>query len=531
MDIKDNESIGLKAIIIKYLLHWKLFVGVFILTFIPAILYLVLYPRTYEMYSSIQIQEDKEMSGGSFGLGEASGLMKSMGLGSMSVGAVSIEDEMVTLSSMAILKKVVSDLGLQAEYRQPYSFHKLYENIPFVLKADKETDERLQEEVEFKVSVNKGKVRVKTKARSTGKSKFEFASLPATITLPQGVFTLDYTNGKENLPYNKVNITYRPALWVAEELADEVYIEDFSKTSSVIELSYQDHELKRGVNLLNSLIDNYNKTSLSYKKSEGIKMVDFLDLRIDSITGALLDIEKDIAVYKTAHKLTDIEHDVLLYTEQMKELQIRLIELEAQSHVIKMMDDFVKDPANKYNLVPSLITQESEKGPISTYNEVLVERARVIQNSNISNPLVATLTEQADQLRSSVFLSISNAQAGVQLAIANIKQKEKEIYAKMGSFPEQEKSYRDLVRQQEIYQGIYLILLQKREETALNAGVDRDKAKVVDPPFVRSTPVGPRKLFALIGMMIFTILIPVIYLFCKEQYQSLKQSYKDAKTK
>ena len=44
----NDEVIGLKGIIVRYLRHWKLFLIVFILSFIPAILYLVFYPRTYK---------------------------------------------------------------------------------------------------------------------------------------------------------------------------------------------------------------------------------------------------------------------------------------------------------------------------------------------------------------------------------------------------------------------------------------------------------------------------------------------------
>ena len=66
MEIKDNEVIGLKSIIVGYLLQWKLFLAVFIFSIIPAVLYLVFYPRTYEIKASIQIQEDKDLGGWKF---------------------------------------------------------------------------------------------------------------------------------------------------------------------------------------------------------------------------------------------------------------------------------------------------------------------------------------------------------------------------------------------------------------------------------------------------------------------------------
>ena len=241
----------------------------------------------------------------------------------------------------------------------------------------------------------------------------------------------------------------------------------------------------------------------------------FLDGRIENIIAELAAVENQIEEYKSKNQLMDIEHDVQFYVEQMKELQTKLIELEAQSNVINMMDEFVKDPANKYNLVPVLLTaQEGEKGSALT------------SYSSINNPLVGTLTEQADKLRGSVIETIGNAQKGMQRSIKDVKAKEQEIYSKMNNYPVAERQFVELKRRQEIIQGVYLILLQKREETALILGQTRDKARVIDPAYVKSKPVGPRKLFALIGMLVLTLVIPISYLFVRRQSSLLIQEYK-----
>jgi uncharacterized protein involved in exopolysaccharide biosynthesis len=114
------------------------------------------------------------------------------------------------------------------------------------------------------------------------------------------------------------------------------------------------------------------------------------------------------------------------------------------------------------------------------------------------------------------------------LAIDDVKAKEKVLFDKMGGFPDQEREYVELRRQQEILQGVYLILLQKREETALNNGVNKEKARVVDTAFVKKKPVAPRKLFAAIGMMVFTLLAPAGYLFAKRQWLDLITEYKNS---
>ena len=529
MEVKDNETIGLKSIIVRYLLHWRLFVGVFVFSIIPAVLYLVLYPRTYEIMARIQIQEDKDLGGGGFGLGEAAGLMKSFGLGGVSGGAVNIEDELMILTSNKLLAQMALDLGVNVEYSKPFSFgYRLYEESPFVMSADSSTNASLTEDVEFAVSLSNGKVEVKAESNTMDKKRFNFTSLPAEIDLPQGKFTLAFAKGKENITSIKINIIYHPASWVAEDMVEEFLIEENSKSSNVIELACTDYERQRGVDMLNTLLMLYNKQADAYKKNEARKTLSFYDGRIHDVIAELAEVENQIKKYKSEAQLMDGEHDVQFYVDQMRELQLKLIELEAQVNVIGMMDDFVKDPANKYNLVPMLLSaQDGEKGsPLATYNEILLERARVIQNSSIKNPLVSTLSKQADELRSSVFRTIGNAQKGLQLSIADLKKKQDFIYGKMNSFPETERNFVELKRQQEIIQGVYLILLQKREETALILGQVNQKARVLDSAYVKSKPVGPRKLYAALGMLVLTLVIPIVYLFVKEQYYSLKNEFK-----
>lgn len=531
METKDNENLGLKSIIVKYLLHWRLFVAVFIVSIIPAVLYLVLYPRTYEMMARIQVQPEDEM-GGSFGLGEAAGLMKSFGLGGGAVQGINIDDELAVLTSSDLVSRAVLNLGLNVTYSRPFSFFKMYNSSPLRLEVDSVTNKLLDETVVFVVSVSKGQTKVKAESESRDAESFTFSQLPAVIRFGGGIYVLSVVDPNAVAADIKMNIEVQPASWAAEELIDDkLLIEEVSKNAYVIELSYQDHEKGRGKDLLNTLIAEYNKSAYQIRKVRGDGTIRFLDDRIKSVMTELSDIELKIEGYKTKNKLTLLESDVLFYTEQMKELQVKILEIEMQSYVVSMMNDFVRDPANKYKIVPqALSAMEGEKGgsALSMYNETLIERDRIISNSSVDNPLVATLNAQIDKLRDGVYQSIANAQKSFRMAIDDLKGKEQLLLDKMGNVPAQEREYVDYKRQQEIYQGVYLILLQKREDTAMKIGDLKDKGRVVDAAFVKSRPVGPRKLYAVIGMLIFTLVVSVGYIFGKEQITSLYHAFKGA---
>ena len=221
-------------------------------------------------------------------------------------------------------------------------------------------------------------------------------------------------------------------------------------------------------------------------------------------------------------------------TNKLSSEQVKIIELEAQVHLVDLLNNYIKDPQNKYNLVPAAMlvssSGENTSNPIMAYNEALLERSKILQSTKGNNPLIEQINKQVDQLRESVFLSIENIKKSLNLTINDLKGKEKLIFDKMGTVPTLERNYVDLKRQQEINQALYLILLQKKEDYILAAGDSKDKARIIEQPYVKQKAVAPRKLYALIGMFIFTLVIPAIYLFCREQLSSLLNEYKNVKS-
>lgn len=531
----DNETLGLKSIIVGYIHQWKVFVIVGFLSLIPAILYLVLVPKTYEIFARIQLQED-DSSGGGFGLGEAAGLMKSFGLGGGSASTISIDDEMTILTSNALLRQVIHSMNIQVEYMKPGAFrYQMYNDSPLLLTFDETTNARLTDQMTFETAVDKsGKVKVKVKLKeSSRKYNFEFASLPATLELPNGQFLLSHnTNATDEIkaPF-KMKIIVKPLSWVAEDLSEMISVEDVSSASNILELTYQDYEKGRGVDLLNTLVAEYNEQYESIQKKNVEKSMGFIEGRIENVKNELAQAEAHIEAFKEAHGMTELEVDLEFYASQMQELQKNIIEIEAQKQVVAMMREYIKDPANKYNLVPMLLSAtEGEKGgPIATYNLAALERGTLLKTSKPESPLIRQKDQQLDQLREGVYQTINNADKAYELTLADLKGKERQLFAKMGQVPLMEREYINHRRNQEIFQGVYLILLQKREDAALRIGEMKDHAFLIDSPIVKQKKVAPRKLYAGLFMIFFTMIIPVIWIESRKLIKELIAEFRRTK--
>ena len=530
MDKQNKENIGLKPIIVDYLRHWKLILGTGIFSLIVAVLYLVIYPTTYETMARIQIQEDNDlMSTGSMGLGEAAGLMKSFGLGGMAKASVNIDDEIVTFYSNSLMSEAITRLGLYVVYMKPYDFwFKMYGEEPIQVSCDPATLTNLHESVQFHVTAeNNGKIKIKLKTKNETQ-QFQYDSFPAVIDVKQGRFVFTKKPDVSESAF-KLKIKVFPPSWVAEILADDINIEDYSRNSSMIEFTYHDHQIQRAKDIMNTLIALYNEDAYSYKKNLGDASLSFLEERIESVTTDLQDVEFKIEAYKKTNQITDVLFDIQYYAEYMRDLRGKIIEVEMQTKILELMNEFVKDPKNRYELIPSLYTSNSESAetsPISMYNVVLMDRERALKTASEDNPYVVNLTNQADLLRGSVFQMIDNSHQAMVLAKKDLEDDERQLLKRMGDVPEQTRIYGDYTRQQEILQGIFLILIQKREEIALSIGQNTDKAKIIDAAFVMKKPVAPRKLYAAIGIILFTLVISVSWLFFKYTYLSFKEEFK-----
>ncbi len=525
----DKETISLKTIFVRYLRQWKLFLIVFILSFIPAILYLTIFPTTYQFVASILLQDEKESGVGGIGMGGAAGLMKSFGIGGSS-GMVNVEDEMEILTSNRLMRMVILEAGLNVSYSKPYSLYKMYKEAPLKLSVDAETMAGLQDEFRFNVAVTQGKIQVNAKTQLSGRNdNFTFSSLPATIQIEAVKFTLDFDNNGASMSPFKLNIRCSPAGWVAENICKNVEVEEISSVSNVLTINYSDHSRQRGLDLLQSLIRIYNGDIESLKRDEDRKTITFVDNRIAQILKELDEVETEIEAYKTKNDMTLLETDVTLYTETYKELIASIVQAENMMIQIDLLENFVRDPENRFKAIPPIFSvDEGEKGVIPAFNKALIERDRLLNNSNERNMIFQRANSQVELLREGIYTMIKNARISSKRALDDLKLKEKQLIAKMKSIPEKEREYVNLVRNQEIAQGIYILLLQKKEETLHSLGKQTDRARVIDPPYILKKPLGPRRLYAAISILILTLVFPVAYLFTKDLIISIKQEFRNS---
>lgn len=514
---KQSEFLTLMKI---YLKNWKLFVLSFIVCVGLAGAYMLIKNPEFKIAANILIKEDSK-SGGMSGM--ASQMMKGMAFGDMlSVGGSAVDDEVEVISSYSIIYKAVKELGLNAQYTEGLiKKTKYYNNSPLVLEPiSPEMADTFKYHVKFKVKVNKQQqASVKAYYKRTKIAEVKSA-FPVKIPTIYGDFVIDKTNFYKKNEKLNLEIFFAGYSGFTQNLMKELNIDIASKKANVINLEYEDELPNRGIDLLNSIIKHYNDYGIEEKNITANRTAKFLQQRIDLMEGNLKDIERTVEKYKEDNNLTDIESEAKIILDKSSNFKEQLIKTETNFAVISMIEDFLKDPANRYAVVPmSLgIDEKSAIESLLAYNNLLMERLKLLRSTNPGNPIIETMNEQVDAMRESVIVTIQSIKRGIEYARNDLKMQEETFMNRIKGMPKQEREYIEIKRQQEIKQALYLYLLQQQEENALKLAQANPKAQIIDEAFMYNIPVKPMKKLIALAALFFAVLLPVLYLYLRKMF-------------
>ena len=153
---------------------------------------------------------------------------------------------------------------------------------------------------------------------------------------------------------------------------------------------------------------------------------------------------------------------------------------------------------------------------INRYNEMLLERKRLLRSSQENNPVVVNLDASIRAMRSNVLTTINSVQRGLAITQADLERQAGKYAGRITNAPGQERQLVSISRQQEIKAGLYLMLLQKREENAITLASTANNARMVDEALADAIPVSPKGKMIYLVALILGIALPVVVIYIIE---------------
>ena len=517
MNELDEEKVNYQELLFRYIIHWPWFVASVLICLIGAWGYLYFQIPVYQVSASIIIKDDKK--GGNSGSAD----LENLGLGGVITSAQSIDNEIEVLRSKTILKEVVNSLELYITYYDEDEFprQEMYKTSPVVVNLTAQEADKLSNAalIDMKLASDGGlDVNLKVGLNEYNK---RFDKLPAVFPTNVGTFGFTLRDSLSNgqvegqKEVRHISAVVSQPFGVAKGYQWALTIAPTSKATSVATVSLINTNIQRGQDFINKLMEMYNRNTNNDKNEVAEKTREFINERIKIIDEELGNTEEKLETFKRNAGLTDISSDAQLAVSGNAEYEKKRVENGTQINLVRDLAKYINNPLNEYEVLPSNIglTDNGLTTQLERYNELVIERKRLLRTSTENNPMIINLDMSIRAMKANVKAAIDGTLQGLLIVKADLDREASRFSRRISDAPGQERQYVSIARQQEIKAGLYLMLLQKREENAIMLAATANNAKIIDEPVAEGGPVSPKPKMIYMIALVLGVGLPVGIIF------------------
>ena len=498
------------------ILNWYWFVLSLIIFGGIGAIYLRYTTPLYQSTAKLLIKDDDNGSSR-----RGSSLQNITNLGTISNSA-GIDNEMEILSSHSIAEDAIRDLKLYVNYTTEGKVKDVitYRDQPLVVDIDAAHLDRLNRPINLNITKNgssfvvNGTYSVPTdEENSEGPFSInkKFTSLPATIPTRAGIITINSNNGRTLHEGQVLKVSILSPKMASDKYVGELKIGQSGKGTSILQLQLTDEVPQRSLDYLKQLAIVYNRQANEDKNAVAHQTEKFINSRLEKINAELGKTEGELQNYKQKNGMVELKMNASNSVSNQNTSEQKLAEMETQIELFNTIAREVESSSrNLTQVIPSNVglDDESSTSLINKYNELVLERNRLLRSASESSPVVEPLTDQIRDLNVNIRRAIAAARKNLQIQRDAILAQVTKYTDQVEETPQQERMLTQIGRQQEVKSGLYLMLLQKREENSISLAATADKGRLIDDPQLNGK-VSPNSTYIMLIALVIGLVIPV----------------------
>ena len=533
-DGKSTSWFSLSNLFAVLVLNWQWFLLSLIIFLCGAFIYLRYAEPVHEISARMLIKDQQKSRNPAQMLSN----VEDLGFLTNSTG---IDNEVEVLQSRLLLRDVVKDLKLYTEYRREGRVHHVitYQTQPIIVDLDPQHLDSLDFALLEKTQYLKMKVSREdttyliTGSAFSGKDEIETFNkrakkLPAVFSTVLGTVTITANPGQEWKEKDKSYfVTILPPMAVATDYLDRMTVEPTSKLTSIAQVTLKDKDIRRGIDVLRQLTVCYNRQANADKNEVALRTEEFINDRMNKINKELGTTESEIEKFKQQNSVTSLA-DASQSVQMSNEFSARLSEANSQVQMLDYLRDFVNNPKNKYQIIPSNVglTDGASTNLINSYNQAVQDRNRLLKAASEQAPQVQTMTATIEELQQSIQTALLQARRSADINRQGIQSQFSKFQGRVSAAPIQERVLNQVGRQQDVKSALYMLLLQKREENSISLAATADNGKLIDEPLYEGK-VSPKKKLVLAGALVLGFAIPLLCIFLISLFRYKIEGHED----
>ena len=481
LEVEEEKGsfFDLRAILDVLILNWQWFLLSLIICLGIAWLHLRYTTPYYSAYAKMFVKTNSTTN-----------LRSINALGEV-VQSYGMENEKLIVKSTAIAEETIRDLKLYTRYNAKGLIRNssLYKNQPVTVEIDPVSVERLNRPINLEITRKGDEYHVEgtyyipvDEVSSKGPYGIDrmLSKFPCTIRTKAGYLTFYTTNNVLADGETELVSINSPAR-LAGSYAGRLNVMETEGTS-ILNLSIVDDLPQRAIDYLRQIVTSYNRQANEDKNEVAVRTEEFINDRIAKISGELSSTESTIESYRNRQALSEMKATVQKASENANQTERAMNEVNMQLMFINDLSNAISSPTNKYQMMPANVTDASVSQLIAQYNTIVGQRNRLLRTAAENSPAVEPLTQQLDELYNNIKMTLDQARHNAEFRRNLLMQQHGQYVSAANQSPEHERMLSQIGRQQEVKSGLYLMLLQKREENSISLSSTADKGKLIDTP-------------------------------------------------